>query len=85
MWYTAIIEIIWYGYLFCEKYKCSYFYSLLNILISSVHKQDGNKKIDLSKLSEDELAKLGIDVNNMTKEEIARALKVFIVLVRIFV
>ena len=38
-------------------------------------KGDG-KKIDLSKLSEDDLKKMGIDTENMTKEEIARKLKV---------
>ena len=34
------------------------------------------KKIDLSKLSKDDLKKMGIDPTNMTKEELARAIKV---------
>ena len=38
--------------------------------------QDGKKQIDLNKLGEDDLRKLGIDPTNMSKEEIARALKV---------
>ena len=42
--------------------------------------QDGKKKIDLNKLGVDDLKKLGIDPDNMTKEEIARALKVSLTL-----
>ena len=38
--------------------------------------KDKGKKIDMSKLSADDLKKMGIDPNNMTKEEIARKLKV---------
>ena len=38
--------------------------------------KDGSKKIDMSKLSADDLKKMGIDPENMTKEEIARKLKV---------
>ena len=34
------------------------------------------KKIDLSKLSKDDLKKMGIDPDTMTKEEISRKLKV---------
>ena len=36
----------------------------------------GKKKIDISKLSEADLKKLGIDPKTMTKEQIARILKV---------
>ena len=36
----------------------------------------GAKKIDISKLSKDDLKKMGIDPDTMTKEEIARKLKV---------
>lgn len=36
----------------------------------------GKKKIDISKLSEADLRKLGIDPRTMSKEEIARILKV---------
>ena len=35
-----------------------------------------NKQIDLSKLSKDDLKKMGIDPDSMTKEEISRKLKV---------
>lgn len=38
--------------------------------------KDGQNKIDLSKLSEEDLMKMGIDPSSMTKEEIARKLKV---------
>ena len=38
--------------------------------------KDGQKKIDLSKLSENDLKQLGIDPSTMTKEEISRKLKV---------
>ena len=38
--------------------------------------RDDGKKIDLSKLSKDDLKKMGIDPTNMTKEELARAIKV---------
>ena len=34
------------------------------------------KKIDLSKLTDEDLKKMGIDPSKMTKEEIARELKV---------
>lgn len=36
----------------------------------------GKKKIDINKLTDDDLRRLGIDPRNMTKEEIARRLKV---------
>ena len=36
----------------------------------------GKKKIDINKLSAEDLAKLGIDVKNMSRQEIARILKV---------
>ena len=36
----------------------------------------GKKKIDISKLSEEQLRQLGIDLKTMSKEEIARILKV---------
>ena len=36
----------------------------------------GKKKIDLSKLTDKDLRKMGIDPSKMTKEEIARELKV---------
>ena len=36
----------------------------------------GTKKIDLSKMSKDDLRKLGIDTRYMTKEQIAKKLKV---------
>ena len=36
----------------------------------------GRKRIDITKLSAEELAALGIDLKTMTKEEIARILKV---------
>lgn len=38
--------------------------------------KDGQKKIDLSKLNAEDLKKMGIDPENMSKEEIARKLKV---------
>ena len=38
--------------------------------------KDGSKKIDISKLSKDDLKKMGIDPDTMTKEEVARKLKV---------
>ena len=38
--------------------------------------RDDGKKIDLSKLSKDDLKKMGIDPDTMTKEEISRKLKV---------
>ena len=40
-----------------------------------VKMKKGNK-IDLSKLSKDDLKKMGIDPTNMSKEELARAIKV---------
>lgn len=36
----------------------------------------GKTKIDLNKLTEDDLKKMGIDPSKMTKEEISRALRV---------
>ena len=36
----------------------------------------GTKKIDLSKMSKEDLKKLGIDTRYMTKEQIAKKLKV---------
>ena len=42
----------------------------------TVRLKKGKRKIDLSKLSHDDLRKLGIDPNNMTKEQIAKILKV---------
>ena len=36
----------------------------------------GKKKIDISKLSEEQLRQLGIDLKTMSKEEIAKILKV---------
>ncbi len=38
----------------------------------------GRKKVDISKLTDEQLKKLGIDPANMTKEEIARILKVML-------
>ena len=38
--------------------------------------KDGKKKIDLSKMSKEDLKKLGIDTRYMTKEQIAKKLKV---------
>ena len=40
--------------------------------------KDGQTKIDLSKLTEEDLLKLGIDPSTMTKEEISRKLRVCI-------
>ena len=42
----------------------------------------GKKKIDISKLSDADLKKLGIDPKNMTKEQIARILKVGSIILR---
>ena len=39
----------------------------------------GKKKIDISKLSEEDLKRLGIDPRTMSKQEIARILKVNII------
>ena len=39
----------------------------------------GKKKIDISKLNEEQLRQLGIDLKTMSKEEIARILKVCVV------
>ena len=41
-----------------------------------VRLKKGKKKIDISKLSEEQLKQLGIDTKTMSKEEIARILKV---------
>ena len=42
----------------------------------TVKLRDGKAKIDLSKMSKDDLRKLGIDTKYMTKEQIAKKLKV---------
>ena len=39
-----------------------------------------NKQIDLSKLSKEDLKKMGIDPDMMTKEEISRKLKVSLII-----
>ena len=44
-----------------------------------VRLKKGKKKIDISKLNEEQLRQLGIDPKTMSKEEIARILKVFAV------
>lgn len=44
----------------------------------TVRLKAGKKKIDINKLTDDDLRRLGIDPRNMTKEEIARKLKVSI-------
>ena len=44
-----------------------------------VRLKTGKKKIDISKLNEDQLRQLGIDLKTMSKEEIARILKVCVV------
>ena len=44
-----------------------------------VRLKTGKKKIDISKLNEDQLRQLGIDLKTMSKEEIARILKVYVV------
>ncbi|KAI0222505.1 hypothetical protein LSAT2_026249 [Lamellibrachia satsuma] len=41
----------------------------------TVRLKAGKKKIDINKLTDDDLRRLGIDPRNMTKEEIARKLK----------
>ncbi len=42
----------------------------------TIRLKKGKKKIDINKLSDDDLRKLGIDPRNMSKQEIARILKV---------
>ena len=44
----------------------------------TVKLKGGKTKIDLSKLSDADLKKMGIDASKMTKEELARAIKVFV-------
>ena len=42
----------------------------------TVRLKKGKKKIDINKLKDEDLRKLGIDPDKMTKQEIARKLKV---------
>ena len=42
----------------------------------TIRLKPGKKKIDISKLTDDDLRRLGIDPRNMTKEQIAKLLKV---------